>query len=316
MSNRFSWRRNLLCMAVATLALPWFPALGQAENKSKEKAPAEAVEAIDLFEAVKQGKVETKFVAHNANRGNLLVKNLTNQPLNVRVPDAFGAVHVLGQFGGGMGGMGGGMGGMGGGGMGGGMGGMGGGGGQTMGGGGMGGGGGGMGMGGMGGGMFRVAPEKTHKIVSNTVCLEFGKPDPNSIMTYNIVPIESVAKDPRVVELCRMLSRGEIPTNVAQAAAWRLIDGLSWEKLASLDRVRSQYSGTIKYFNMQELQYANTLIVQIEKRVGSSENSRDRYQKSYESGESNYAAAGASVQVSGNGFASGSAGAVVVGDSK
>ncbi len=122
----------------------------------------------------------------------------------------------------------------------------------------MGGGGMGMGGGGMGGGMgmMRVPAEKLVKVGANTVCLEQGKPDPTPQMAYNIVPIDQVTGDDRVKDLCKMVARGELPTNVGQALAWHLANDLSWEKLASLDRVRSRYTGNIKYFNPQELNYA------------------------------------------------------------
>ena len=95
------------------------------------------------------------------------------------------------------GGMGGGMGGMGGGQMmGGGMGGMGGG---MMG--GMGGGMGGMGMGGGmmgggGGGFFSIPPEKTVQVPLTTVCLEHGKAEPRTKMTYKLVKLEEYTSDP------------------------------------------------------------------------------------------------------------------------
>jgi hypothetical protein len=140
-----------------------------------------------------------------------------------------------------------GMGGMG-------MGGMGMGGGQSMGGGGMGGGGtSGSEIGGGGAGVFNVLPERVRKLKAVTVCLEHGKQDPSPRMKYVIVPIESFTKQPEVVELCKMLSRGEIPQNVAQAAAWNLANGLSWQELAAKDRVRLMNGYTEKYFSQQEI---------------------------------------------------------------
>jgi hypothetical protein len=162
------------------------------------------------------------------------------------------------------GGGGGGMGGMGGGGgqgMGGGMGGMGGG----MGGGGMGGMGGGMGgmgggMGGMGGGgmggMFRVNPERPGKLKVPCVCLEHGKQDPNPRMKYKIVPLEQVNVDPRVRDLCTVLGQGKVAQNTAQAAAWHIANRMSWDELAHKNRIESQYTGNVKFFNPIELQSA------------------------------------------------------------
>ncbi len=103
---------------------------------------------VELFRAIADKQLDVEYVAKDATQANLIFRNQSSEPLNIKLPETFETVPVLEQRMGGMGGMGGGgmggMGGMGGGGMGG----MGGG--QGMGG-GMNGGGGGMDMGGMGG---------------------------------------------------------------------------------------------------------------------------------------------------------------------
>ena len=197
-------------------------------------------------------------------------------------PAAFGAVHVLGQMG--MGGMG--MGGMGGG-MG--MGGMGGG----MGMGGMGGGmvkawrrhgngrhgwryghgwhGRRMGMGGMGmgGGMFRIAPDRPTKLTVPCVCLEHGKLDPTPRMTYKVVPLNR-SPDPRL-PLCSLLGQGLVPQNTAQAAAWHMANGLSWDELAVKNRIESRYTGNVRFFSRLELQAAYRAATSIDQWVAESQ---------------------------------------------
>ena len=232
-----------------------------AEPARVETASADKAQSIEMFQAIDEGQIEVNFYPMNATEARVIIKSKTDQPVNVALPKAFGAIHVLGQMGmgggygggggGGMGGMGGGMGGGGGGqGLGGGMGGGG------MGGGGMGGGGygGGGGMG--GGGMFRVEPEKTHRLKVPCVCLEHGKPDPNPRMKYKIVPIELVNADPRVIKVCELLGQGKLPQNTAQAAAWHLANGLSWNQLAAKNRKESRYTGIEKFFNPVELRNA------------------------------------------------------------
>jgi hypothetical protein len=132
---------------------------------------------------------------------------------------------------------------MGGGGMGGGMGGMGG---------GMGGMGGGMGM----GGMMRVEPERPRKVAVSTLCLEHGKADPTPRMKYRIVRLSEVNANPEIAELCKALAQGNVPQNTAQATAWHIANGLSWEVLASKPRVISEYTGTELYFSGSEIQNA------------------------------------------------------------
>ncbi|MCL6504416.1 MAG: hypothetical protein K6T86_17175, partial [Pirellulales bacterium] len=67
---------------------------------------------VELFTAMEAGDIEVKFIPKDDTQANVIIKNKTKQPLNVRLPQAFAAVPALAQMGmGGMGGMGGGMGG-------------------------------------------------------------------------------------------------------------------------------------------------------------------------------------------------------------
>ena len=243
--------------ALAALALLAVPCSVRAEGG---KAEVETISA-GLFEAMDAGQVDVKIIPQDATKAKVLIKNLTDKPLELRLPTAFASVPVLaqGMMGGGMGGMGGGgMGGMGGGGMGGG---------GQAGGGGMGGMGGGMGGGGMGGGgmgggmgMMRVAPERTHKLDVVTVCLEHGKPDPNPKMAYKMVPLEQFTNDPKIRVLCEAIGYGQVTQNTAQAAAWNIMDNLSWQELAAKNRVESKYVGNIRWFSPIELRTAVAVV--------------------------------------------------------
>ena len=246
-------------LAVASLAALALVALPDSVRAEGGKDDAETISA-GLFEAMDAGHVDVRIIPQDATKANVLIKNLTDKPLEIRLPSAFASVPVLaqGMMGGGMGGGGMGGGGMGGGGMGGGGGGQAGGGG--MGGGGMGGGG--MGGGGMGGGMgmMRVAPDRMRKLQVTTVCLEHGKPDPNPKMAYKIVPLEQFSDDPKIRVLCEALGYGQVTQNTAQAAAWNIMDNLSWQELASKNRVESKYTGNIRWFSPIELQTAVTVV--------------------------------------------------------
>ena len=163
--------------------------------------------------------------------------------------------------GGGMGGMGGMMGGGGGQGMGGGMGG--GGMGGMMGGGGMGGMMGGGGMGGMGGGgmggMMRIDADVPRKMTVATVCLNHGKADPNPRIKYKLVRLAEVNDSPVIEEFCKALAAGKVSQNTAQAAAWHVANGLSWQELVHKPRVISQYTGVEMFFTGFEVQAAMRL---------------------------------------------------------
>ncbi|MBI1248725.1 hypothetical protein GC197_12900 [bacterium] len=221
------------------------------------------VETVGLFQAMEDGVIEVKFIPMSSERGTVIITNKTNKKMRLAMPAAFAGV-PLAQFGGGgfgNGGMGGGMGGMGG--MGGGMGGMGGGMNQGMGGGmgggmmggGMGGMGGGMGGMGGGGGFFNVLPEKVQKFKVGGVCLDHGKAEPNPKIPYELRPIESYTTKPGVAEICAMMARGELNQRSAQAAAWHLNNGMSWQELAN-KQIEHLVTGPTPYFSRVELQIA------------------------------------------------------------
>lgn len=219
--------------------------------KGAKDQDAKGIE-VEMFRAIADGQLDVDYIAKDATQANLIFRNKTSEPLRIKLPETFGAVHVLaqGMMGGGMGGMGGGMGGMGGG--------MGGGGGQGMGG-GMGGG----GMdGGMGGGMFRVETDKPRKMPVATLCLEHGKLDPTPRMKYKVVPLEVVNSDPQVAELCKLLAHGKVSQNSAQAAAWHVANGLSWQELLNKPRVISKYTGVEMFFSRFEVQTAIRVVAQ------------------------------------------------------
>lgn len=226
---------------------------------------------MEFFDAIDEGKIKVEFLPKNATKATVVIHNKTDAPVQIRLPDTFAAVphEALAQ----MGGMGGGMGGMGGGGMGGG------GGAQGMGG-GMGGGGMGGGMGGMGGGMggmMNIEPDNPRKIQTQTVCLEFGKKDPNPRIKYEIIRLEKLNKDPEVAKICSALGNNELPQTVAQAAAWHVANGLTWDRLETLPKVVSQYTGIEFYFTQYEVATAKTAVNYI--RAQSDDSSSSSYKK-------------------------------------
>ncbi|MCR9116400.1 MAG: hypothetical protein NXI22_05540 [bacterium] len=257
--------RGLLgVFAIAVLASN---ATAASPSPISSEAPADH-DKVEMFDAIEKGDIEVTFIPKDATGATVLLKNKTDKPLAVKLPEAFAGVPVLAQFGGGgFGGGGLGGGGLGGGGLGGGSQGLGGGfGGGGIGGGGFGGGG--LGGGGFGGGGFMaVGPESTRKVAVTTVCLEHGKPDPRPKMKYKIVPIETFTDNPEVIEVCKMVGRGEVPQNAAQAVVWHLMDGLSWDELANKDRVRTSRGYVEKWFAPREMAWASKILVEAKSRA-------------------------------------------------
>jgi hypothetical protein len=76
-------------------------------------------------------------------------------------------------------------------------------------------------------------PGKTRVFRFATVCLEHGKPEPSARMPYRMIALETWSDDPRVAFVMECLASGVITQKVAQAAAWHIANGLSWERLAA-----------------------------------------------------------------------------------
>lgn len=239
---------------------------------AKTQSPVDGFESIEMFDAMEHGEIKVIIRTKNAANANLIVENTTDKPLAIRMPQAFCAVPVMRQGGAGAPGLGGGGGGFGGGGFGGGGqggGGFGGGGGNQgvgggfgggQGGGGFGGGGGGLGGGG-GGGFFNIPPGRVGKASLKTVCLEEGKPDPRSRIEYKIQPLAELNSDPKVFEMCRMLANDEITQPVAQAAAWNVANGLSWQELLVKNRIERMDGSYERYFHPNHIRFAQQVTV-------------------------------------------------------
>ncbi|TWU56966.1 hypothetical protein Poly51_28860 [Rubripirellula tenax] len=219
----------------------------------------DVVTSVELFAAIDTQTVEATFIPADSTEARVVLKNLTDAPIALRLPAAVAAVPVLAQFGNGQGqggqqGAGGGQGG------------------QSVGGGVQGQGGGpGQGFaqgagqqGGQVGGFMRIPPGKTMRMKLTTVCLEHGKPEPNPRMAYRLVPLEQVTDQSAIAVLCEKLAAGDVSQRVAQAVAWHLIDGMGWQTLAAKNQVESKYLGEIKFFTAKELTEAKSLAIKLQ----------------------------------------------------
>ncbi|MGI6417865.1 MAG: hypothetical protein ACOX1P_19605 [Thermoguttaceae bacterium] len=220
-----------------------------APSMGENPAPAGGAAPVELFSAIEQDQIDVKLIPKDSTLCRVLIENKTDQPLTVKLPEAFAGVPILKQgLGGGLGGMGGGLGGTGTG-----TGGYGGGA-QSFGG-GMGGYGGGYGGGGFGGGFMNVPAEGVGKLKITTVCLEHGKSEPRAAMEYEIKPIGQFTDKKEVHELCKMLGYRKLDQRVAQAAAWHLGNDMSWQELAAKE-LRFATGIRRPYFTPMEIQAA------------------------------------------------------------
>ena len=236
-------------------------AANRADSRSTEaKSQGGAAETVELFDAIKSGDIEVRVIAKDNGWQCADQRIPADKPLAIKLPEAFAAVPVTAQFG--M--IGGGPFGGGGNPLGGGN--LFGGGGNPFGGGGVGFNNGLMGQGGanqalgggfqgqngvnggnafnlgnglnagngrgfgMPGGLFKVEPDKVGKLKMTTVCMEYGKPDPDARQEY-IAPAgyrgRRSGDDGSGEDAGPRRDRSE----ERQAATWHLCNGLSWEEL-------------------------------------------------------------------------------------
>jgi hypothetical protein len=237
-ANVSTCRRRGQWAAVSLLAVATAVWAAEAGAKTGNYQPAD--KTVEMFEAIQNGQIAVQLIPKDSTQCCVLIKNKTDQPLNVKLPEAFAGVPALAQAAGAGAGRassssstthgaqttGGGMGGMGG-----------------------------MGMGGMGGGMgmMNVPPEHVGQLKVATVCLEHGKAEPRAAVPYEIKPLDSFTAKPGVHELCEMLGSGRINQRAAQAAAWHLNNGMSWQELAA-KRLRFANGTSQPYFSPQEIQ--------------------------------------------------------------
>ncbi|MBI3865808.1 MAG: hypothetical protein HY290_28375 [Planctomycetia bacterium] len=226
------------------------------------------VPAVELFDAMEKGLVETTVIAKNSHEASVFVTNKSDAPVSVQFPKAVVAVQVLKQLGfpqrnNGIGnGPGGGGNGPGGGQS------------QSIG----GGAGQGMGMGqnqgmqnnggngfqggngnGIGFGVFSVPSQKTVQLPLTTVCLAHGKPEPRARMKYRLVKLEDYSNDPVLHETLKLFVAGAADTETAQAAVWHLTDKMSWDDLHNkqIDRIGHE---PLPYFGDGKVAAARDLI--------------------------------------------------------
>ncbi len=262
-------RRPIARLVHLTAVAAFVVALSVGANAADKRKPTitrlkldPSARQVELFDAIEEDELDVKMIPKDSKGGNLLIENKTKEPLTVQMPDGFVGVHIHKQIGGlgggGLGGLGGG--GLGGGGLGGlGGGGLGGGGGQGVGG-GLGGGGlGGGGLGG-GGGFFSIPAETVARIPYKSVCLNYGKAEPNPKMNYEIRPVNSFTEDETLQALIGLVGTGNIDPEIAQAAAWHLSDGMSWAELANMREERLDGRQPGPYFAPGKVNAATALV--------------------------------------------------------
>ena len=71
-------------------------------------------------------------------------------------------------------------------------------------------------------------------------CLEYGKPDPNRRIPYQVVELQDLNDQPAVQELLKRFGQGDLDQRIAQLAAWHVANGVPWQMLAQVKFPRTQ----------------------------------------------------------------------------
>ena len=221
-----SCRQAVICVT-AVLAMASLTMAGSRQRPITRPGFDPEAARIGLFEGIEEEVLSAQMIAKDEFGGNILIENLTDEPLTVELPEALVGVQVLPQGFGGDDFGGGGFGDDGGGGGGGQN--------QSVGGGGGGqfGGGGGQFGGGGGGGFFSIPAERVVRMPYNSVCLEHGKTDPHPRVQYRLVPVEEYTDNVQLQEVIKLVASGRLDQQSAQAAAWHIANDMTWQQLAA-----------------------------------------------------------------------------------
>ncbi len=104
---------------------------------------------------------------------------------------------------------------------------------------------------------WTLAPGQLIQLQIPCFCLEFGKPDPNRKILYEMVQLQDLNDQPAVQELIKRFAQGDIDQRVAQLAAWHVASGTPWPMLAQLKLPRTNGRGGP--VSQRELMAAKTL---------------------------------------------------------
>jgi len=251
--KRQMWLTGLsLVLAVASVSpIVLVPHPAKAIAAANAAVTTPAAREVELFAGMRDGDLDVKIIAKSDRAGRVIIANKTGVPVHVKLPEAFAAVPVLAQFGGG----------------------------------GFGGGGGG-GQGGGGGGLFSIPSEETAKINVALICLDHGLKNPSSSKPYALVPAASHVDKPAVIELLKAFGRGELDHGAAQAAAWNLNSGMSWQALAAKQTGTVRNTSRSPYFSANQIRTAMAYVQAAESRALSAAHDEDTVPEAAASDES------------------------------
>lgn len=107
---------------------------------------------------------------------------------------------------------------------------------------------------------FTVAAGQSLAVRVPTVCLEYGRREPMPRMPYRLEPLAKVSQDPRIALVLGGLASGHLTQKVAQAAAWHVASGRTWDQLAAEVVDRAGGDPDVPVFTAAELAAAQQAV--------------------------------------------------------
>lgn len=248
MNCRFLLTPGLLLLSIAVC--------GAAEKRKPVTQPKYDPSAprVEFFDGLDNQSIAAELRPKNEFGGNVFIRNLTDKPITVVLPDAVVGLHVHPQFGlnqgnqrnqGFQNGPNGGQG-------------MGAGQNQPVSG----------AMGNPGGtgigqnagqqNFFSIPAAATVRLPFHSVCLEHGKATPTPRNTYQLVRTEQYSDKPELKAISRAIAEGKLDRQSIQAAAWHINSDMTWDQLAAKKFDRAAADNT-PYFTRSQLAAARGL---------------------------------------------------------
>lgn len=110
---------------------------------------------------------------------------------------------------------------------------------------------------------FSIPAEKTVQLQLQTVCLDYGRREPNAKLTYQLRRLEDTVSDPVLRIVLQRYEPNKTDRKALQAAAWHLANGLNWKELAAKQDVHA--GGIITpHFTSHQIRTAQRLIEEAE----------------------------------------------------
>ncbi len=107
-------------------------------------------------------------------------------------------------------------------------------------------------------GIVTIPAGKSIQLSLKSVCLNYGRPEPISKMTYRLVPVEKFSNAPVLAELLESYS-ARVNQDAMQAAAWHVANSMDWKQIGNLP-LRSLAGTSAKLFHPKDVQAAQRLV--------------------------------------------------------